>query len=197
MYRDLSCDKSPPYQGSIPNNSSIIRLLCYERLPGRRQAGTDHLALPQSFAAFARAIDSRVPASPRLTIAELRSRDGEALLRDIRVYAPTLDAALGRYLRFGGLPAAVAEAASGAHEPSREVRRVLYDSLVREVQRRGASVPAGHALLERVVRSLGSKVSWSAMARRWTCRSIGERDGPAIRPCATTSSCWPAVTSCS
>ncbi len=42
---------------------------------------------------------------------------------------------------------------------------MLYDSLVRELQRRGASVPAGHALLERVVRSLGAKVSWSAMAR--------------------------------
>jgi predicted AAA+ superfamily ATPase len=136
-----------------------------ERLPGRRGAGADHLALPQSFAAFARAVDGDLPASPRLTVAELCSRDGEALLREMRVYAPMLDAALGRYLRFGGLPAAVAEAASGAHEPSREVRRVLYDSLVRELRRRGASVPAGHALLERVVRSLGSKVSWSAMAR--------------------------------
>ena len=36
---------------------------------------------------------------------------------------------------------------------------------MRETQRRGASVPAAHALLERVVRSLGSKISWSSMAR--------------------------------
>jgi predicted AAA+ superfamily ATPase len=136
-----------------------------ERLPGRRQAGVDHLVLPQSFAAFARAVNSDVPVSPRLTVAELRSTDGEALLHDMRIYGPALEAALERYLRFGGLPAAVAEAASGAHEPSREVRRVLDDSLVRELQRRGASVPAGHALLERVVRSLGAKISWSAMAR--------------------------------
>ena len=138
-----------------------------ERLPGRRQAGTDHLALPQSFAAFARAIDGRVPASPKLTVAELCSGDGE----DAAARHACLCADARR--RFGevsalsaGCPAAaVAEAASGAREPSREVRRVLYDSLLRELQRRGASVPAGHALLERVVRSLGSKVSWSAMAR--------------------------------
>jgi len=136
-----------------------------ERLPGRRRQGVDHLSLPQSFAAFARAVNSDIPVSPRLTIADLCSGEGEALLRDMRVYGPALDAALGRYLRFGGLPAAVAEAASGAHEPSQEVKRILYDSLFRELQRKGASVPAGHALLERVVRSLGSKISWSSMAR--------------------------------
>ena len=136
-----------------------------ERLPGRRQAGTDHLALPQGFAAFARAVNGDIPVSPRLTIADLRSSEGEALLRDMRAYAPVLDGALERYLRFGGLPAAVVEAASGAREPSREVKRVLYDSLVRELQRKGSSVPAAHALLERVVCSLGSKISWSSMAR--------------------------------
>jgi len=136
-----------------------------ERLPGRRQAGMDHLALPQSFAAFACALDEQIPPSPRLTVADLRGRDGESLLRDMRAHAPALDAAMRRYLRFGGLPAAVAEAASGASEPSQEVKRVLYDSLVRELQRKGASIPAAHALLERVVRSLGSKVSWSSMAR--------------------------------
>ena len=127
-----------------------------ERLPGRREAGVDHLVLPQCFAAFARAAERRIPASPRLTVAELCCRRGEALLLTCR-YTAGAAGALERYLRFGGLPAAVAEAASGAHEPSREVKRVLYDSLVRELQRRGASVPAGHALLERVMRSLGAE----------------------------------------
>jgi len=136
-----------------------------ERLPGRRQAGADHLALPQSFAGFAHAVNSDIPGSPRLTVAELLAADGQALLRQMRVHAPALEAALRRYLRFGGLPAAVAEAAAGAHQPSQQVKRMLYDSLVRELQRRGASVAATHALLERVVRSLGSKVSWSSMAR--------------------------------
>lgn len=136
-----------------------------ERLPGRRQAGRDHLALPQSFAAFARACSGDIPPSPRLTVAELRSDDGTALLQDMRVYAPALDDALRRYLSFGGLPAAVAEAATGVPVPSSDVKRVLHDSLVREVQRKGASVAAAHALLERVVRSLASKISWSSMAR--------------------------------
>ena len=136
-----------------------------ERLPGRRQAGFDHLALPQSFASFAGAVNDDIPASPRLTVAELRTPDGQELLRDMRIYGPALDAALRRYLRFGGLPASVAEAASGAEEPSERVKRVLDDSLIRELQRKGASLPAGRALLERVVRSLGSKISWSSMAR--------------------------------
>jgi uncharacterized protein len=136
-----------------------------ERLPGRRQAGADHLALPQSFASFAHAVAEDIPAAPGLTVADLRTPDGEALLRDMRVYAPALDAMLRRYLLFGGLPASVAEITRGAHEPSEQVKRVLYDSLVREIQRKGASVAAGRALLERVVRSLGSKISWSSMAR--------------------------------
>ncbi len=136
-----------------------------ERLPGRRQAGADHLVLPQSFASFARAVNGDIPGSPRLTVAELLDDDGQALLRQMRVHAPALETALRRYLRFGGLPAAVAEAVTGAHEPSGQVKRVLYDSLLRELQGRGASVPATHALLERVVRSLGSKLSWSSMAR--------------------------------
>ncbi|HEX3691990.1 MAG TPA: ATP-binding protein [Solirubrobacteraceae bacterium] len=148
-----------------------------ERLPGRRRAGFDHLVLPQSFAAFARALDGDIPSSPGLTVAELRDRAGEALLRDMRPYAPALERTLDRYLRFGGLPAAVAEAAGGAHEPSDEVRRVLWDSLVRELQRKGASVPATHALLERVVRSLGAKVSWSAMAREMEV-PLGRGSGP-------------------
>jgi predicted AAA+ superfamily ATPase len=160
-------------QGSIRDDvvvctgSSAIDLQrgAAERLPGRRQAGTDHLALPQSFASFARAVNEDIPGSPCLTIADLRTPDGEALLRDMRVHAPALDAALQRYLLFGGLPASVAEVAQGGHEPSEQVKRVLYDSLLRELQRKGASVAAGHALLERVVRSLGSKISWSSMAR--------------------------------
>ncbi len=136
-----------------------------ERLPGRRGAGIDHLVLPQSFAAFADAVDGNIPASPNLTVAELRTSDGQELLRDMRIYAPALDAALRSYLRFGGLPAAVAEALGGAHEPSGRVKHVVEDSLMREIQRRGASMPAARALLERVVRSLGSKISWSSMAR--------------------------------
>lgn len=136
-----------------------------ERLPGRRGAGEDHLALPQTFASFARALNGTIPPSPRLTVAELRNPDGEATLLDSRVHAPALSDALALYLKFGGLPAATAEAAHGALEPSEELKRVLYDSLVKEVQRRGASIPATHALLERVLRSLGSRTDWSKMAR--------------------------------
>lgn len=148
-----------------------------ERLPGRRQGGVDHLVLPQSFASFAQATNGGIPPSPGLTVAELRSDDGAALLREMRVHAPALDAALDRYLRFGGLPASVAEAIDGAREPSERVKQVLRDSLIRELQGRGASVPAGRALLERVVLSLGSKISWSSMAREMDV-PLGRGKGP-------------------
>lgn len=136
-----------------------------ERLPGRRGAGRDFLVLPQGFASFARALDDSVPAGLGLTVAEIISAEGQQALRDARVHLPRLQSALERYLRFGGLPAAVAEAANGSPGPSESVRGVLWDSIVREVQGRGASVPAVQALFERVMRSLGSKVSWSKMAR--------------------------------
>jgi predicted AAA+ superfamily ATPase len=136
-----------------------------ERLPGRRGAGRDHLVLPQTFAAFARAIDNSIPPSPGVAIADIQSSDGQDTLNESRLHAPALEHALSLYLKFGGLPAAVAEAATGAVEPSEQVKRVLYDSLVKEVQRRGASIPAAHALLERVLRSLASRTDWSRMAR--------------------------------
>ena len=51
------------------------------------------------------------------------------------------------------------EAATGAREPSRETQRVAWDSISRELRKRGASETAVRALLERVVRSLGSKTN--------------------------------------
>jgi hypothetical protein len=147
-----------------------------ERLPGRRGAGSDHLVLPQTFSSFARAVNDSIPPSPRLTVAALCQSDGEAVLREARLHAPALRDAFARYLEFGGLPAAVAEAATGVPSPSTSVRRVLYDSLVKEIQRRGASIPAAHALLERVLRSLGSNTDWSRMARELDV-PLGRRGG--------------------
>jgi predicted AAA+ superfamily ATPase len=135
-----------------------------ERLPGRRGPGRDILVLPQDFGSFARALDASVPLPPGLNIAEILSADGRAALAGARVHLPTLQDMLERYLNFGGLPAAVAEAVTPLREPSEEVRRVLWDSLTREIQRRGASIPAAQALLERIMRSLGAKVSWSRIA---------------------------------
>lgn len=136
-----------------------------ERLPGRRGAGRDLLVLPQDFAAFAGAVDGTIPPGPGLTVADVVTAEGQELMRSTRVHLPALQRSLERYLTFGGLPAAVAEAATGAVAPSEETQRILWDSLVKEAQRRGASVPAVQALLERVMRSLGSKLSWSKLAR--------------------------------
>jgi predicted AAA+ superfamily ATPase len=147
-----------------------------ERLPGRRGAGLDHLVLGQTFGSFARAIDPSIPPSPRMTVADMLTPAGRDLLHEARLRTRSLARSLDLYLTFGGLPAAVAEAATGAVKPSEQVRRVLYDSLVREVQRRGASVPAAHALFERVLLSLGSNTDWSRMAREMDV-PLGRRRG--------------------
>lgn len=151
----------------VCTGSSAIDLAegAVERLPGRRGPGRDFLVLPQDLGAFARALDGSVPVGLGLTVAELVSPDGQAALRSARIHLPALQRALERYVVFGGLPASVAEAIDGAAEPSEEVRDVLWDALVKEVQARGASMPATQALLERIMRSLGSKMSWSQMAQ--------------------------------
>lgn len=151
---------------------------------GRRGAGRDLLVLPQDFASFARANEATIPLGPGLTVAETLNAERRAVLEDTRVHLPAMQRALEAYLVFGGLPAAVAEAAAGAVEPSEEVQRILWDSLVKEVQRRGASIPAAQALLERMMRSLGSKLSWSKLAREMAVplgrprRRAGNRNDP-------------------
>jgi predicted AAA+ superfamily ATPase len=136
-----------------------------ERLPGRRGAGHDYLVLPQDFGSFAGATESGIPPGLGLTIGEILGPDGQDALLDARLHLPAMQRALERYLLFGGLPAAVAEAIAGEPAPTEDVRRVLWDSLVKEIQRRGATVAAAQALLERVMRSLGSRVSWNQLAQ--------------------------------
>ncbi|HVA25544.1 MAG TPA: ATP-binding protein [Chloroflexota bacterium] len=147
-----------------------------ERLPGRRGRGLDHLVLPQPFSEFARALHPSMPPSPCLTVSELFSDAGREALHEIALHAADLEDAFTRYLRFGGFPAAVVEAMGGALEPSPFAQRVVLDSLLKEVGRRGISEPAMHALLERVALSLGSKTSWSAMAKEMDV-PLGTRSG--------------------
>jgi predicted AAA+ superfamily ATPase len=136
-----------------------------ERLPGRRGVGADHALFPHSFATFARTIDEVIPPSPELSIEQLVSDEGHEALRSVQRVAPRLDAALERYLAFGGLPHAIAEASEGQRQPSGQTLAVAYDAVLREVQRRGASRAAAHALLERLIRSLGSTLSWTSLAQ--------------------------------
>jgi len=152
-----------------------------EGLPGRRRRGLDALLLPHSFASFARALDDRIPPSPGLTVAEMLDSKGRAILERHRAFVPSLDRALERYLVFGGLPAAIVEAAEGAQKPSPEVQRVVWDSVSREVRKRGAGEPALRALLERVIRSLGSKTSWPAVARELDMPLGGRKVPPDAR----------------
>lgn len=136
-----------------------------ERLPGRRGSGGDHALFPHSFATFASALDEAIPPTPQLSIEALVSEHGREALRDARLLGPRLEVAFERYLAFGGLPHAIAEACTGERNPSERTLAVSHDTLLREVQRRGASRAAAHALLERLIRSLGSALSWTSLAQ--------------------------------
>lgn len=148
-----------------------------EGLPGRRGAGRNHLVLPQSFPAFARALFPELPAAPELTVSQLLGDEGAGALDEAVLHGPRLEEAFERYLSFGGLPAAVSEAVTGALEPSEDVRNVLVDSLSRDVLARGVAEPALFALLGRVLSSLGSKTSYSALAREMDVPLGGRRAG--------------------
>jgi hypothetical protein len=163
------------------SSSVDLRRGTHERLPGRRGAGADHLVAPRGFADFALAVDHDLPAPPRLALADLASAEADDALNDLRIFEGALERCMRLYCRFGGLPAAVAEAASGAPEPGASTRRVLVDSLLGEVRRKGASETATEALLERMVRSLGSKVSWAALARDMDVPLGPLSRGPATR----------------
>jgi predicted AAA+ superfamily ATPase len=136
-----------------------------EGLPGRRGAGRDHMVLPQSFGTFARALFPELPPRPNLRIADLFGAEGARALDEALLYGPRLEDAFDKYMRFGGMPAAVSEAVIGEAWPSEEVRAVLTDSLGKDGLTRGLREPALFALLGRVLRSLGSKTSYSGLAR--------------------------------
>ena len=161
----------------VCTGSSAIDLASSEEesLPGRRGAGRDLLVLPQDFGSFAQVIFPSIPKPPALSIAEIVGLDGRQLITEMRVHLSDLQLALERYLVFGGLPALIAEASQGKASPSEATKRILRDSLVREIRRKGATEPACDALLERVMRSLGSKVSWQRMADEMTVPIRGKR----------------------
>jgi len=100
-----------------------------------------------------------------LRVSALFEEQGARALGEARLHGPQLRDTFERYLVFGGLPAAVSEAVAGQPEPSEEVRNLLIDSLGKDVLGRGVAEPALFALLGRVLASLGSKTSYSALAR--------------------------------
>jgi predicted AAA+ superfamily ATPase len=113
-----------------------------ERLPGRRGAGQDHLALPKSFAEFAKALNPGLPSLPNLTLSDIASKSNQNIFKENRPYQPTLNRALEKYQIFGGLPISIAEVAGGFTAPSIEAKRVIYDSLLKALLRKQASEPA-------------------------------------------------------
>jgi hypothetical protein len=79
----------------------------YHKTPGKTCS-----SCRRTSGSFARAVDSNVPPCLGLSVGGMLTDDGRAAILSARVHMPALQAAFERHLLFGGLPAAVAEAAA-------------------------------------------------------------------------------------
>ncbi len=147
------------------SSATDLRAGAVERLPGRRGDGRDVLVLPRSFATFTQVAGATVPASPGLSPARLAGRTDAPCSRRWACSRRASTICSARTLVSAACPQPLSRRPVERSSPQRQTTRIVYDSLLREVSRRGASEPATVALLERVVRSLGSKTNWSRMAR--------------------------------
>jgi predicted AAA+ superfamily ATPase len=136
-------------------------------LAGRRgpDVGLDRLLLPLSFPEFLRCAGFAVPESPRLPLEAFWTAEGLAACQAALPYLDVLAAAFDIYLRVGGFPRAVADFRStGAVSPG--VARDLWDVTEADLRDHGLTRPERCvALLERVVRSLTSRLNVTDVAR--------------------------------
>lgn len=142
-----------------------------ERLPGRRgpAADLDRILLPLSFSEFVAAADPSLPAPPlRATPQEFvpLSADLTRAALAAQLYAPALQRLLERYAQVGGFPAAVRDHLTRPlGEVSEETMRSLWDVVAGDVSRMGRDPALALRHLERLVRDLGSPLSWNSLAQ--------------------------------
>lgn len=133
-----------------------------ERLPGRRGPGArlDKVMLPMSFSEFCSVVG--IADSPRagLPLDDFLPPKG---LGPWLARVETLDEALGSYATTGGFPRAVRDFVSERMVRS-ETFETLWAIMAGDADRAGRDRISALRLLERVVRSLGSPMSWLSMA---------------------------------
>ena len=139
--------------------------LASERLPGRRGRieRLDRLLLPLSFREFVAASGAPIDLGDPLTLAEVLGEDVPAALRRSELYLGELTERFERYLGTGGFPEAVSDHLLHGEVEELTVR-MLWDVVSGEVSRWNRNRLTALKLLERVVRSLGSRFSWNSLA---------------------------------
>ncbi len=135
-----------------------------ERLPGRRGriVQPDRLLLPLSFREFCIAVGTGPGVGP-LTFHDLLHDPEGMVVREGLPFLRELQELLSAYLMVGGFPEAVADHVRGGTVEDTTVR-TLWEVAAGDLARWGRDRLTAYKLLERIVRSLGSRFSWHTLA---------------------------------
>jgi hypothetical protein len=142
---------------------SSARRMGTEQLPGRRGEGRDFLQLTVSFRDFCRYVRRIELPESTVLINEWISASGAAAARRLNLQQAELSAALDAYMRVGGFPAALRDYVNTGAVTYTTVAAV-WAMIANEVRQAQLDPTAALKLIERVARSLGSPLSWTAAA---------------------------------
>ena len=156
-------DNGPCREDFILCTGSSARKMSAEQLPGRRGDGRDLLQLPLSFRAYCDLrLDEPLPAEPA-GLATILSGDSASSLRRLNLRSNEIARAWREFCRCGGFPAAVRD----FHEEGRirdSTCRMLWNLVAGDARDAGIGDTQALKLLERVGRSLGSRLAWTQLA---------------------------------
>lgn len=118
--------------------------------------------LPLAFADFAALHGLKCPV--QLRIRNFFEESARSVLIDARLRLPDLNSLFDRYLHTGGFPLAVTDEATTSTVQSTTFE-MFWDVVSGEIGRRGRDPVRAYRLLEQIVRSLGSRISWTSLAQ--------------------------------
>ena len=150
-------------QATVLCTGSSARQMGAEQLTGRRGAGRDYVQLPVSFRDFCTAVMGIALPAETHTVGGLITPDGLATVRELYLRLDALRPALDIYGRIGGFPAAITDYLEIGSVTEQTVN-MLWSMVAGDVQQAGRDSVAALKLLERIGRSLGSPISWQALA---------------------------------
>jgi len=155
-------------QGLIQNDfvlctGSSARRMGTEQLPGRRGDGRDFLQLTVSFRDFCRTVRGIALPDTMTPVHEWPSVSGMRAARRLNLQQTQLCAALDIYMRVGGFPAALRDYATTGSVAYTTIA-AMWAMIANEIRQAELDPTAALKLIDRVGRSLGSPLSWSAAA---------------------------------
>lgn len=168
-------DNGPADEDFILCTGSSARQVGSEQLPGRKGAGKHYLQLPVSFRDFCRDVLRISLPDEALSPGKLLEKEGLRLIRSLNLERVELERAWRVYREVGGFPAAIEDYLSHGTVQDGTVDMV-WDILAGDVRSLGRDAVATLKLMERVNRSLGSPLSWHALAEEMDVAQTTAKD---------------------